>query len=436
MNNASLESPPSTTSEATAPQRAGGNYRWTICALLFFATTVNYIDRQVLALLKPTLKDALHWTEQDYGNIIFWFQVAYAAGNLAAGRLMDIIGVRTGLGISVVLWSLAAMAHAAARSVFGFGAARFGLGLPEGGNFPAATKAVSEWFPRKERALAFGILNSGSNVGALITPLLVAWINARWGWRVCFIATGALGFGWLFFWFAFYGPPRTHPRLGQSERDYIMSDPPDLPAKVPWLPLLAHRQTWAFCVGMFMTAPVWWFYLYWIPGFFHDRYGLDLVHMGLPLVVIYQMASVGSIGGGWISGSLLRRGRSVNFARKTAFLICACCVVPVAVSPLMGKWMAVLLVGLAAAAHQGFSANLFTLVSDTVPRKAVSSVVGIGGMAGAIGGMNAAQWIGKLLDRTHNNYQLLFLVASVTYLVALAIIHALVPRMEPMKLEE
>ncbi|MEN6626679.1 MAG: MFS transporter [Candidatus Sumerlaeia bacterium] len=418
-----------------APPRAGGHFRWTICGLLFFATTVNYMDRQVLALLKPTLKDALHWSETDYGTIIFWFQAAYAIGNVGAGRLMDVLGVRLGLAFSVAGWSLMAMLHALARSVIGFSTARFGLGLTEGGNFPGAIKAVGEWFPRRERALATGIFNSGSNIGALITPLLVAWINQNWGWKACFLAIGALGFIWLILWFLFYGPPQTHPRLGASERAYIMSDPPTLAAHVPWLGLLGHRQTWAFCAAMFLVAPVWWFYLYWIPGFFHDRYGLDLVHMGLPLVVIYQMASVGGIGGGWISGALLRRGWSVNAARKTALFICACCVVPVAASPLVGKWLAVGLVGLAAAAHQGFAANMYTMVSDTVRREAVSSVVGIGGMVGAMGGMMAAWTTGKILDLTHNNYQALFVTAAAAYLIALAIIHLLLPRLEPMSVK-
>ena len=301
--------------------------------LLFFATTVNYIDRQVLGILKTNLKHDLHWTEDDYANIIFWFQVAYAAGNLAAGWLMDKIGVRLGMTISVTLWSVAAMAHAAARSVFGFSAARFGLGLAEGGNFPGAIKAVSAWFPKKERALATGIFNSGANIGALITPPLVIWITGAWGWRATFLVTGALGFFWLLLWYPIYNIPQLHPRVSPAERDYILSDPPDPAAKVPWLTLLGHRQTWAFCTGMFLSAPVWWFYLYWIPDFFAERYGLNLKELGWPLIIIYQMTVVGSIGGGWISGALLKSGRSLNFARKTAFLIFALCVVPVCVAP-------------------------------------------------------------------------------------------------------
>lgn len=413
-----------------APRPPGGHYRWVIVALLFFATAINYIDRQVIGILKPDLKIALHWSEEDYGKIILWFQMAYAVGYLVAGRMMDWIGVRIGLSLSVAFWSLAAMAHALARTVGGFATARFGLGLAEGGNFPASIKAVSEWFPKKERALATGLFNSGTNLGALVTPLMVAWLTLRWGWPASFIVTGALGFIWLVFWIALYEIPQRHPRLSAAERDYIMSDPPDPAVKIPWLDLLGYRQTWAFCTGMAMTSPVWWFYLYWIPGFFHDRYGLDLVHLGLPLIVIYQMASLGAIGGGWISGALLRRGWSLNAARKTAFLICAFCVVPVFASPHTSKWMAVFLVGLAAAAHQGFASNLFTLVSDTMPRQAISSVVGIGGTAGALGGMFAAPIIGKVLDLTHNNYNVLFVAASLIYPIALAIMHLLVPRME------
>lgn len=425
-----------TTPSAATPQRAGGNVRWIICALLFFATTVNYIDRQIIGILKPTLKESLHWTEADYGDIVFWFNVAYAAGYFFSGRLMDWIGVRVGLAVSVAVWSVAAMGHAAVRTVTGFSAARFGLGLAEGGNFPAAIKAVSEWFPRRERALATGIFNSGSNVGALITPLLVPWLTARWGWPASFLVTGALGLLWLGFWWALYGNPQTHRLVTPAERAWIMSDPAEPSARVPWLPLLAKRQTWAFCAGMFLTSPVWWFYLYWIPGFFHDRFGLNLSSLGLPLVVIYQMTAVGSIGGGWVSGALLKRGWSLNAARKTAFFLCALCATPVFASPYVSKWMAVGLVGLAAAAHQGFAANLYTLVSDTAPRRAVSSVVGIGGMAGAIGGMFAAKIIGWALDQTHNDYRVLFVAGSVMYLVALAIIHLLTPRLEPMRLEE
>ena len=390
---------------------AGGNYRWVICALLFFATTINYIDRQILGILKPELQSSLGWDETDFANIVFWFQAAYAAGFLLSGRLVDRIGSRIGLTLSVVAWSVAEMAHALVRSVTGFCGARFGLGLAEGGNFPASIKSVSEWFPKKERALATGIFNSGCNVGGLIAPFLVPWITVQWGWPAAFVVTGSLGFVWLIFWLLLYDHPLRHPRVSAAERAYIMSDPPQPAANIPWLELLTYRQTWAFCTGMFLAAPVAWFYLNWIPGFLHKQFSLDLIDRGPPLVVISLMTCVGSVAGGWISSTLIQRGWSVNAARKTAFLICALCVVPVFATPLVSKWIAVFLVGLASAAHMGFAANLFTMVSDTTPREAISSVVGIGGMAAGIGGMFSAKIIGAVLNVT-GSYQSLFIAAS------------------------
>ncbi|MEK7674224.1 MAG: MFS transporter [Verrucomicrobiota bacterium] len=413
-------------------QAKRGWYRWVICGLLFFATTINYIDRQIIGVLKPVLDKELGWSEIDYSNIVLAFQLAYAVGYALGGRVMDQIGVRIGYSVAVLLWSLAAMGHAAVRSVVGFSVARFGLGLAEGGNFPAAIKTITEWFPQRERALATGIFNAGSNVGALITPLLVPWITIQFGWPAAFLATGSLGFIWLAVWIGCYQNPEQHPRVSPGELAYIRSDAPDPVLKLPWLELLRHRQTWAFVVGMFMSSPIWWFYLYWIPDFLHKRHGLDLIHLGPPLVVIYLMTDVGSIGGGWLSSALIKRGWSVNAGRKTAMLVCALCVVPVfAASMVSHLWTAVFLVGLAASAHQGFSANLFTLVSDTVPRQAVSSVVGIGGMAGAIGGMFIAKLAGYVLEWT-GNYLILFLIASTAYLIALLIIHLLLPRLQPM----
>ncbi len=411
-----------------------GWFRWWICALLFFGTTINYIDRQVIGILKPELSRELGWSEIDYGNIVFWFQVAYAAGYLVAGRMMDVVGVRLGYSIAVTLWSIAAMAHAAVRTVGGFSLVRFGLGLTEGGNFPAAIKTVSEWFPRRERALATGIFNSGSNVGALITPLLAPWIAVRFGWSMAFIVTGSLGFVWLAVWWFSYSDPAKNPRVSPAELAFIRSDPPDPAGKVGWLELLRHRQTWAFVSGMFFVAPIWWFWLFWIPDFLHKQHGLNLLQLGPPLVVIYLMTDVGSIGGGWLSSRLIGRGWSVNAARKTAMLVCALFVVPVfTASTQSNLWVATLLIGLAASAHQGFSANLYTLVSDTAPRHAVSSIVGIGGMAGSIGGMLVAQAAGYILEWT-GEYRLLFAMASSAYIVGLLIIHVLNPRLEPMKL--
>lgn len=408
-----------------------GRYRWVICALLFFATTINYIDRQVIGILKPVLEEELGWSEIDYANIVFYFQVAYAVGYALAGRVIDRVGVRVGYSLAVLLWSFAAMGHSIVRSVAGFSVARFTLGLAEGGNFPAAVKTVSEWFPRKERALATGIFNAGSNVGALLTPLLVPWIAVTWGWKWAFVITGALGFAWLAAWWIFYRAPRQHPSLSEGELEYIESDPPDRELKVSWLELLKFRQVWAFVVGMFLSGPIWWFYLYWIPDFLHKQHGLNLLQLGPPLVAIYLMTDVGSIGGGWLSSALIKRGWSVNAARKTAMLVCAICVVPVFMASIVnGLWVSTVLIGLAASAHQGFSANLFTLVSDVAPRKLVSSIVGIGGMAASIGGMFIAKIAGYVLEWT-GSYLPLFVIASSAYLVNLALIHLISPKLEP-----
>lgn len=412
----------------------GNHYRWVICALLFFATTINYIDRQVIGILKQTLEVQFRWSEKDYADIVFAFQFAYAAGYLLAGRFMDLVGVRVGYALAVTVWSVAAAGHAMMRTVFGFQAARFGLGLAEGGNFPAAIKTVSEWFPRKERALATGIFNAGSNVGALMTPLLAPWLTLKYGWQAGFVVTASLGLLWLVAWWLIYEQPQRHRRVLPGELAYIQSDPPDPPARISWWQLLGHRQTWAFSTGMFLSAPIWWMYLYWVPDFLHKKHGLNLLQIGPPLVVIYLMTDVGSIGGGWLSSRLIKGGWSVNAARKTALLVCALCVAPIFfASQVSSLWLAVFLIGLAASAHQGFSANLFTLVSDMVPRKAVSSVVGIGGMMGAIGGMFIAKFMGFILDKT-GSYLIPFALPGVAYLTALLIIHLLLPRLEPMKL--
>ena len=447
----SVARPPSTATASAV--RAAGSFRWVICALLFFAATINYIDRQVIGILKPTLQAEFGWTEIDYADIVFAFQLAYAAGFLVAGRVMDRLGVRLGFTIAIVLWSLAAIAHAEATvfgpgaaallslagltysaSVAGFIVARFALGIGEAGNFPAAIKATAEWFPKRERALATGIFNSGTNVGALATPLVVPWITLTWGWYWAFVATGLLGFLWLAAWWPLYRHPDDHPRLSAAERAYIQSDPPDPAVHIPWRTLLPHRQTWAFMIGKFLTDPIWWLYLFWIPDFLNRNHGIDLKTIGPPLVAIYLVADVGSIGGGWLSSFLIRRGWSVNAGRKTAMLACAVAVVPmVFASGASNLWVAVALVSLAAAAHQGWSANLFTTVSDMFPRKAVGSVVGLGGMAGAVGGMLIAKLTGYLLQAT-GSYLPVFFIAAFAYLVGLTIIHVLVPKLEPARL--
>jgi ACS family hexuronate transporter-like MFS transporter len=412
-----------------------GNRRWTVCALLFAATTINYMDRQVLGILAPTLDRELGWNEIQYSQIVMAFQAAYALGLVGFGRLVDVVGTRHGYAVAIFSWSVAAMAHALAFSVWGFGVARFALGLGEAGNFPAAVKAVAEWFPRGERALATGLFNSGANVGAVLAPLLVPWITLRYGWQMAFIVLGATGFVWLFFWYWLYGEPSRSRGVSTSELAHIHSDPPE-PAmeRIPWKTLLRHRQTWAFVVGMSLSAPIWWFYLYWLPKFMNKQYGLELAALGPPLVVIYTMTTVGSIGGGWLSGSLLKRGWSVNASRKTTLLVCALCVVPVVFAARASNlWMATFLIGLAASAHQGWSANLFTLVSDLFPKQAVASVVGLGGMFGSIAAMAFAQSAGLILQAT-GSYWPLFIISGSAYLIALAIIQALIPNMKPAEL--
>ena len=415
---------------------AVGHYRWVICALLFFATSINYVDRQIIGLLKQTLQGQIGWNEIDYSNVIFAFQLAYAIGLLFAGRVMDRLGTRKGFSLAVMFWSLAAMAHALAQSVMGFGAARVALGLSESGNFPACIKAIAEWFPKKERALATGIFNSGTNIGALATPLIVPWIQSTYGWRAAFVVTGALGFVWLIAWLAIYRVPEEHSRVSTAELEYIRSDAPEPPTKIPWLQLIPHSQTWAFSIGKFMTDPIWWFYLFWLPDFLFKTHGITLSGVGLPLFVIYTMATIGSIGGGWLSSFLLTRGFSVNTSRKTAMLICALAVVPIIFAAKVASlWAAVILIGLAAAGHQGWSANLFTLTSDTFPRRAVGSVVGFGGMFGSLGALFIAKVTGYVLEWT-GSYMPMFIIAGSVYLTALVIIHLLNPQLKPAQVGE
>ena len=418
--------------DSTAGRRSG--YRWTILALLFFATTINYIDRQVLGILAPTLQKDLGWSETDYGAIVSWFSLMYGIGMLGMGRLLDAIGTRKGFAFAIVAWSLAAMAHALARTAAGFSAARAFLGLGESGNFPASVKTVSEWFPKGERALAVGIFNAGSNVGAVVAPLTVPWIALTWGWRAAFIATGAIGFVWLFFWLAIYRSPEEHPKVSPAELEYIRSDREVPVEKIPWLQLLGYRQTWAFLIGKALTDPVWLFYLFWLPKFLDAGYGVKLAGLAAPLVAIYVFADVGSVAGGWFSGMLIRRGFTVNRARKTAMLIAALLIVPTLLAPKAPTmWSAVALVSVAAAAHQWWSANLFTTVSDMFPRAAVGSVVGIGGFAGAMAGFLFQRSTGKILEATGGKYGIVFLICGIAYVGAWVIIQLLVPRMDPVK---
>jgi MFS transporter, ACS family, hexuronate transporter len=402
-----------------------------ICTLLLFGVTKNYMDRQVLGVLKTTLQHDLGWNEIDYSNLVFAFQAAYAVGMVVMGRLVDRLGTRLGYALAMIFWSLASMSHAVGSSFGSFLLARSALGLGEAGVFPASIKAVAEWFPKKERALATGIFNAGSNIGAILTPLIVPWITIHWGWRWAFVATGSLGFIWLIFWLLLYRKPSEHPLLSEAELDYIRSDPQEPVANIKWAKLLPHRQTWAFVAGKFITDPIWWFLLFWIPDFLQRNHGLRLTQIGVPIMVIYLMGDIGSVAGGWLSSHLIHLGKAVNFSRKIALLICALSVVPIVFAYRMESlWGAVLLIGLAAAAHQGFSANLFTLTSDLFPAQAVGSVVGIGGMAGAIGGMFMAKIVGYVLQWT-GSYMIPFFIAGTAYLLALAIIQMLAPRLDP-----
>lgn len=419
---------------AGPPSGRIGRYRWAICALLFCAITINYIDRQVLGVLKPVLEVELGWSENDYANIVVAFQAAYAVGLLGFGRFMDVIGTRWGLAIAVTVWSVAAMAHAGARSVIQFAVMRFVLGLGESGGFPASVKAVSEWFPRRERALATGIFNAGSNVGALLTPVVVPLVVVTLGWRWAFILTGLTGFVWLAAWLALYRRPREHPRLGAAELAHIESDPVDPPGQVGWRVVATRRETWAFLLGKFITDPVWWLFLFWLPDFFAKTYDMNILTFGPPLVAVYLLADLGSVGGGWLSSRLIKGGWSVNRARKTTLLMCALCVTPISVAVFADNLIvAVGVIGLAAAAHQGWSANLFTLVSDVFPKRAVATVVGFGAAGGAVGGMFISKFAGWTLEAT-GSYLPLLAFASVAYLIALAVIHRLSPRLAPVTL--
>ncbi|MBC8081859.1 MAG: MFS transporter [Hymenobacter sp.] len=428
-----------------------GKYRWTICALVFFATTVNYLDRAVISLLKPYLTTEFNWNSGDYANIEVAFKVAYSLGMLGVGRIIDKLGTKLGYALSTLLWSLAAMGHALVTTTFGFSVARAFLGVTEAGNFPAAIKTTAEWFPQRERALATGIFNSGSNVGAIIAPLTVPFIAETIGWKWAFIITGALGFVWLILWFAYYEVPARQARLTKAEFDYIHSDVDDLAAvavetqpKVSWFRLLSFRQTWAFVVGKFLTDPIWWFYLFWLPDFLDKQYGLKGTDVALPVAAVYILSSVGSVGGGWIPLNFMRHGMPAFKARKTSMLLIALCVFPIVFAQRLGQidiWLAVLVIGIAAAAHQAWSANIFTTVSDMFPKRAVASVTGIGGMAGGLGGILLTALVQKRMfvyyesiGQLNKAYFIMFLICGAAYLLAWTLMHFLAPRMKQISL--
>jgi ACS family hexuronate transporter-like MFS transporter len=412
-----------------------GYVRWIICGLLFFIVALNYIDRQVLSVLKPTLQGLYNWSEVGYGNVAFWFQAAYGVGYLIFGRVVDRVGAKTGGIIAVTIWTIAHMAHALVTSTRGFTWIRIPMGLGESGLFPCALKAAAEWFPRSERAFAIGLFNAGSNVGAIVAPFIVPIITLAFGWQMAFILTGLLSFAWLAAWLLFYRRPREHKTLSAAELAHIESDPVEPQRPVAWSRLLRTRETWAFVLGRAMIDPVWWTFLFWLPDFFAKRYGLDLKHYGPPLVTIYVIADIGSVMGGWGSSRMIKRGFSLSASRKLAMLACAVVVMPVAFAMYAPMWGAVALIALACAGHQGFSCNLFALPSDVFPRWAVGSVVGLGGLSGALGGMAMSKYAGWVLQ-TLGSYTPIFIFASVAYLLALLVVHLIVPRYDPVSLPQ
>ncbi len=429
-----------------------GNYRWTICGLVFFATTVNYLDRQVISLLKSTLSEELNWNDGDYANIEIAFKLFYAFGMLGAGRLVDKLGTKIGYAVATTLWSIAAVAHALVNSVFGFAVVRSALGITEAGNFPAAIKTVAEWFPKKERAFATGIFNSGTNFGAIVAPLSVPFIAAEMGWQWAFIITGMLGFVWLVLWLIFYEVPSKSPRLSKAEYDYIHSDAAEVLAdkndinkpQVSWFKLLSFRQTWAFALGKLLTDPIWWFYLFWLPDFLQSQYKLSGTEIAIPVAVVYSLSTIGSIAGGYLPMYLIKANWPVFRARKTSMLIYALCVSPIIFAQILGSmsmWYAVFVIGFAAAAHQAWSANIFTTVSDMFPKFTTASVTGIGGMFGALGGILLSALVQKnmfvyyrSINQIETAYYIMFFVCGAAYILAWTIMHFLVPKMKPVDL--
>ena len=412
----------------TTPGARIGNVRWTICAMLFVATSINYMDRQVISILKPTLEQSIGMTEVGYSYIVDAFTIAYALGLLAAGRFVDKVGTRIGYMVIMAVWSLSAMSHALASTVVEFGIARFSLGLGESGNFPAALKTVAEWFPQSERSLATGIFNSGANVGAILAPIVVPWVTLRYGWHAAFLVTGVFSITWIIVWYSKYRSPADHPALSAEELRHIYLEAAEKPGPcTPWARLLGHRQTWAFATGKFLTDPVWWFFLFWLPSYFSSKFNLDLSHLGLPIIIIYNASAVGSIAGGWLPAPFRKLGFSPTNARLAAMFFCACLVAPISiVTYVHSEWTAIALFSLAAAAHQGWSANLLTTPSDMFPRSAVGSVAGIGGMAGAVGLFLLSTYAGHILQLTHS-YSSLFAIAASAYLVALLVVVLLAP---------
>ena len=431
------QSPPSPALSYATPGQKPTSFRWVICGLLFYATTVNYIDRSTLNTLEPTLRDAIHWRPYQYGLINAVFSLAYGIGFLVMGAMVDKVGTRFGYALAMIGWSLSGLCTAFTNTPLQFGLTRFFLGLFEAGNFPAAIKTTAEWFPQKQRATATGIFNAGSNVGAVCAPLIVLFLVPWFGWRAAFFVTPFLVVIWLTLWLRWYRSPALQPRANDAERALIEADPIIAPTPAKWRNILPHRQAWAFMCGKFLTDPIWWFYLFWSGAFFSDKFGVKLAGVALPLIYIYILADVGSIAGGWLSSTLIKKGMTANRARKTAMSVCALFVVPVIFAPLVpsgmagGLWIAATLIGSAAAAHQGFSANIFTTTSDMFPKRAVSSITGLGGLAGALGSVILQSVAGVTIELTGGNYLPLFVTAACAYPLAIVLIHLFAPRLEP-----
>ncbi|MDB5196572.1 MAG: major facilitator superfamily 1 [Flaviaesturariibacter sp.] len=445
-----IESPKKTNLQTSVNADTIGKYRWTICGLIFFATTINYIDRNVISYLKSTFTEQLGWTDADYSNVEITFKIFYAIGMLGAGRIIDRLGTKIGYGLFTFLWSVAGICTAFVNSVAGFQMVRGALGVMEAGNFPAAIKTVAEWFPKKERALATGIFNSGANIGAIVTPICVPLILVHWGWKWAFIATGLLGFVWLVFWLLFYEIPLRHKKVSASELAYIESDKDEQhdlneeQPKLSWAKLLGYRQTWAFIIGKFLTDPIWWFYLFWLPDFFESVYHIKLQSASWPVAAVYLISTIGSVWGGWLPLNLIRKGAPVFKARKRSMLLYAFCVLPIFFALILGRinlWYAVGVIGIAAAAHQAWSANIFTTVSDMFPKNSTASVTGLGGMFGGIGGIALSLFVQKQMfvhyraaGHIETAYYIMFAICAGAYLLAWLIMHLLVPKMKAIQL--
>jgi ACS family hexuronate transporter-like MFS transporter len=411
--------------------------RWYICGLLFFASTINYIDRQTISVLKPHLQSLMHWSESDYGWIVFAFQLAYAIMMVISGRVIDWLGTRVGFALAMVWWSLAAMAHAFCRNASEFQVARFFLGAGEAANFPASIKSVAEWFPKRERALATGIFNSGTNIGAVVGTALTAWLTLRWSWGAAFIFTGTLGFFWLVPWLLFYRAPAKHSWLGRAELEYISEREAkaaeENEPRIAWQKIFRYREAWGFILAKFMTDPIWWFYIFWLPSYLEQSRGFSLTQIGIFAGIPPFVASLGSMAGGWLSGFWMKRGWTLNRARKSAMLVMAF-LMPAGIAAVLTPkaWVALALISVAMAAHQGWSANVFTLASDMFPKKDVGSVVGLGGAAGAVGGMIIATVAGYVLQWFHT-YVPLFIIASIMHPLAIGLVQLLIPKIKPVR---